>query len=279
MSDGPVYGGYGIALIRELGEHGLQTFRVANVRELAPRIGIAPAYVPVLLHRLVRAGLIERVKHGTYILAASMPGTTRLHPFAVGQALVEPSAVSGWSAINHHGLTEQIPRVITLTTPRKVVTPSMRGAQREGGGPEWIVGDDRFEFVTVVPHHFFGHEEVWLGESRVKIFDRERALLDCFAMPRRFGGLSEGLATLEEHLHELDLGRLVQHALTYGKASVAKRLGWALDHMGVAPKLLAPLRDLPMRGSRPLDPTRTDDGPMNATWRVRENLTSVEPST
>lgn len=269
------YGGLGVALLRELGERGLQTFRAADVREVAPVIGAAPAYLPVLLHRLVRAGLIARVKHGTYTVAGVLPGSTRPHPFAVGQALVEPSAVSGWSALNHHRLTEQIPRAVTLSTPKKVVTPSMRGAKREGA--VWTVGDDRFEFVTVVPHHFFGIEEVWLGESRVKIFGRERSLLDCFALPRRFGGLAEGLAILEEHRHELDLGRLVQHALTYGKASVAKRVGWALEHVGAPRRSFDALLKLPIKGSRPLDPTRPTRGPLNTKWSLRENLSAVEP--
>jgi len=266
------YGGLGVALVRELSERGLQTFRVAEARGIATTLGIAQSYLPVLLHSLAGAGLVRRLKHGTYALAGITEGP-RTHPFAVGEALVEPSAVSGWSALNHHGLTEQIPRTVTLTTPKKVVTPSMRGKAREGDAT-WTVGEDRFEFVTVVPHHFFGLEEVWMGDSKVKVLDRERALLDCFALPRRFGGLSEGLGILEAHMHELDLERLVKHALAYGKASVAKRLGWALEKAGASRKVLRPLRDLPINGYRPLDPTRPARGPMNSAWHVRENLAS-----
>lgn len=137
----------------------------------------------------------------------------------------DPCAVSGWAALNHHGLTEQIPRLITLTTPKRVVTPAMRGAVRTAPST-WEVAGQRYEIVTIVPAHFFGCDEVWMGESRVRIFDSERALLDCFALPRRFGGLAEGLAILEEHGHTLDLGRLVGHAQRYGKAAVAKRVGY-----------------------------------------------------
>lgn len=266
------YGGAGVALLRELSERGLPTFRVEEIREVATSLRVAPSYLPVLLHRLARSGLLRRLKHGTYEVVGIAAGP-RTHPFAVGEALVEPSAVSGWSALNHHGLTEQIPRTITLTTPRKVVTPAMRGKARKRD-TTWAVGEDRFEFVTVVPHHFFGVEEIWIGDSNVKILDRERTLLDCFALPRRFGGLSEGLGILEAHMHELDLGRLVKHALTYGKASVAKRLGWALEKAGARPKVLRPLRDLPINGSRPLDPTRPPSGPVNPVWHVRENLAS-----
>ncbi len=78
-------------------------------------------------------------------------------------------------------------------------------------------------------------------------------------------------------MHELDLERLVKHALTYGKASVAKRLGWALEKAGARPKVLRPLRDLPINGYRPLDPTRALRGPANPVWHVRENLGTGTP--
>ena len=103
------------------------------------------------------------------------------------RALIQPSAISGWAALNHHGLTEQIPRIITLTTPKRVVTPAMRGAVRTALST-WEVAGQTFEIVMVVPAHFYGDEEIWIGDSRVRMFDRERALLDCFALPRRFGG-------------------------------------------------------------------------------------------
>lgn len=90
-------------------------------------------------------------------------------------------------------LTEQIPCVVELTTPRRVVTPGMRGAMSKAS-LTWDAAGRKLEIVAVVKAHFFGDEELWLSNSRVRIFDRERALRDCFALPRRFGGLTEGLA-------------------------------------------------------------------------------------
>jgi predicted transcriptional regulator of viral defense system len=186
-------------------------------------------------------------------------------------ALIDPCAVSGWSALNHHGLTEQIPRVITLTTPKRIATPAMRGAAQTEPSI-WEVVGHRFEIVSVVADHFFGFEEIWLGESRVRIFDRERALLDCFALPRRFGGVSEGLSIVEEHLHELNVARLVSHALRYGKASVAKRVGYALQEAGADPDAVAPLQALPVQGYRLLDPTKPPAGSTIDCWQLRDNL-------
>ena len=271
------YGGLGVAFLRALAEHGRPTFTVADAQRESEASGIAPSYLSVLLHRLVRAGLVQRIKRGTYTLAAGVLGFPEAHPFALGMALVDPCAVSGWSALNHHGMTEQVPRVVTLTTPRRVVTPAMRGVDR-GEASNWRTAGQTFEIVTVVPAHYFGHEEIWLGDSRVRILDRERALLDCFALPRRFGGLAEGLGIIEEHLHEIDVGRLVDHARRYGVASVAKRIGYALDQAGVKASLVEPLCALPMQGTRLLDPTKPARGTRDARWGLRVNLAAKRAS-
>jgi predicted transcriptional regulator of viral defense system len=267
------YGGIGFALVHRLAESGQTTFTMATVRQIAAEVGVTPSYLRFLLHRLVRAGLLHRVKRGTYALVGGLPGGVEAHPFAIAMALVDPCAVSGWSALNHHGLTEQIPQRVTLTTPRRIVTPAMRGA-KHAKPSIWEVDGQEYEIVRVIPAHFFGDEEVWVDESKVRIFDRERALLDCFALPRRFGGLGEGLGILEEHLREIDIRLLVAHALRYGKVAVAKRVGYALERAGVPIPIVEPLRALPVQGQRLLDPTKPATGEYNRRWALRENLSA-----
>ena len=267
------YGGLGVALLRELAGQGRSTFTVSGIRKTARGLGIAESYLSILLYRLHAAGMVRRLQRGTYALASGLPGFPEAHPFAIGMALVRGSAVSGWSALHHHGLTEQIPRVVTLTTTKRVATPSMRGAVREAPST-WTVAGQTFEIVTVVPDHFFGDEEVWVGEAKVRIFDRERALLDCFALPRRFGGVAEGLGILEEHLSRIDVKRLVAHALRYGTDAVTRRVGFALEGRGVGARVVKPLRDRPMTGYRPLDPTRPPHGPRSPRWHIIENLSA-----
>lgn len=265
------YGGLGIVVLRTLAEQGRPTFTMAEAREAARASGIEDSYLPLLLHRLQRAGWVRRLKRGTYALAAGLPGLPEAHPFAVAMALVEPCAISGWAALNHRGLTEQVPGVITLTTPKHIVTPAMRGTVRAAPST-WEAAGQPFEIVTVIPARFFGDEDVWIGDVRVRMFDRERALLDCFVAPRRFGGLAEGLGVLEEHRRGLDIARLVAYARRYGIAAVAKRVGWALEHAGVAPEFIEPLQELPMAGYRPLDPDRARIGRRNARWQLVENM-------
>ena len=44
-------------------------------------------------------------------------------------ALVEPMAISHWSALARYGLTTQIPPMVQASTPRTIVTPEMRAGQ------------------------------------------------------------------------------------------------------------------------------------------------------
>jgi predicted transcriptional regulator of viral defense system len=265
------YGGHGIALLRALADRDASTFTVVRAREVARSLGIADTYLPVLLHRLQRAGFVERIKHGAYAFAGAIPGAIAVHPFSIAMVLVDPCAIGGWAALNHHGLAEQIPHVITLLTTKRVVTPAMRGASQTVPSM-WEVAGQRYEIANTVPANFFGHEEVWMGDARVRILDRERTLLDCFASPRRYGSLAEALGMLEEHLHEIDVQHLIEHALRFSKQAVAKRVGHVLERLGVAPAVLEPLRALPMLGYRALDPTKQEIGTRDRRWQVVVNL-------
>ncbi|HZN95816.1 MAG TPA: hypothetical protein VFB81_24045, partial [Myxococcales bacterium] len=65
---------------------------------------------------------------------------------------------------------------------------------------------------------------------------------------------------------------LVAHARRYGKAAVARRVGYALERCGAAPDVVKPLRAVPMEGVRLLDPTRSSKGERDRSWGLIENL-------
>ena len=263
----------GTRLLKELAERGLYLFTTEDAKEIAAELEIPEGYLPQLLSKLAASGWIERLRRGLYAGTGSLPGWVEVHPFAIATRLVSPSAISGWSALHHHGLTEQVPQTVTSSTPKKVVTPSMRSAAHRADKHAWEVGGLRYEYVTVPEERFFGIEEVWVDDRfKVPIYDRERALLDCFALPRHSGSLAEGLGILEERLDDLDVGKLVSYALRYGKASVVKRLGWALERAGAPRGATSLLAEYPMEGIRSLDPSRPREGNYDARWMVIDNL-------
>lgn len=268
----------GIRLLRVLVDGGLFIFTTDEAREAAVSLGIAPGYLNALLGRLAAGGWIVRLRRGLYAGTGRLPGQVAVHPFAIATHLVTPAAISHWSALNFHGLTEQVPRLITAVTPVKVVTPSMRrGNARvrdaDGIGHVWESAGVRIHYASIRPEHFWGIASYWVDEQfKVPITDPERTVLDGFIAPRRLGGLGEVLGVLEAHGEALDLDRLVGYALRYGKASVAKRLGWALDHLGLGDGHASRLAEVHIRGYRLLDPTRPARGPRESRWMIQDNL-------
>jgi predicted transcriptional regulator of viral defense system len=241
--------------------------------ELRPA-DVRPETVPRLLKSLADAGWIIRLRRGLYAGTGRLPGGVDVPPFAIATSLVKPSAIAHLSALAHHGLTDQIPRVVSAITPRKVVVPSMRGARKGAEGEHvWRVAGLDLRYVVVVPQRFeLGLEMIWLDERfRIPITDRERTVLDLFAMPRLFGGLGEGLGVLERAQGEIDIQKLVGYALRYGSISVAKRLGWSLEATGTSAEALAPLLELEAHSYGSLDPGRARRGRYDRRWMIIDN--------
>ncbi len=217
-----------------------------------------------------------RLQRGLYAPVDRATLAPRAHSFTVGTSLVQPAAVSHWSALAHWELTEQIPQVVTVSSPtRSAARGRRRQARSDESGHLWIVADHSYRVVFVKPEHFFGTSEVWVSPSeRVAIYDRERALLDAFRHFHVFGSLAPALEIVEQHLGDLDLDRLVGYAERLRVASVTRRLGWLLQRVDAPEGARARLRaQLPARAAAAaLDPTRPERGPRDLTWGVIENL-------
>ena len=226
------------------------------------------------LSALIRSGRIEPLKRGTYAVKNPAPGL-EIHPFAVAAALIQPSAISHWSAVAHHGFTTQVPKMVQVSAPGKVVTPEMRQgkAYQPRGRTVWQALGVEVEIVHVRHGHFFGHEQTWVSSwHRIAITDPERTALDLVARAEVFGGLSAALEILDEAVVHIDVPTLVGYALQYEVGAVTKRLGWCLEHLGVPGELLVPLQEVRMRNVTRLDPRAPASDTTSERWRVNENL-------
>ena len=285
----------GVELVRKVAESGQRLFTTEEARKLAPSVGISRGYLLQALHHLARTGWIVRLKKGLYSLSGSVPGATPLHEFEIAMALVAPAAISHWSALSHHGLTEQTPRRVTvLTTARSVPRIRRRAKARraEEGRPQtqpsavsrqppaakaqradegYPVSGTIYQFIQVKPERFFGIDDVWVNESRIKMTDPERTLLDGLMMPQYCGDFSEVLHAFEVRRPNLDMDRIIRYALKLDAATI-KRLGWILERHGIKPEQLEPLRKVPVKGYRALDPGGPRQGPCDAGWMIQVNL-------
>ena len=261
----------GVELVRLLASEGERIFSTDRARELAPRVGLKDAYLWEALYHLRRTGWIVSLRRGLYALSSAVPGVAPVHEFEIATALARPAAISHWSALHHHGLTEQPPRQVFVLTTTAASVPRLRGTRARRARDGYPVGDTLYRFVQVRPERYFGVQPVWIGETRVMMTDPERTLLDALSRPPYCGDFAEVLHAFEARGPSLDLDRIIRYALRLD-AATAKRLGWVLEHQGVDPARLERLAAVPIQGYRKLDPTGPRKGPHHRRWMIQENL-------
>ncbi len=261
----------GVDLVRLLSAEGRRIFSIEEARELAPRVGLKDSYLVEALYHLRRTGWIVGLRRGLYALSPTVPGVTPVHEFEIAMALVQPAAVSHWSALHYHGLTQQSPRVVFVLTTAAGTGAGSTSSGAGGSRGVYRVGDTEYRLIRVKPDRYFGFQKVWVGETRVTVTDPERTLLDGLMRPHYCGDFAEVLHAFESRGASLDIRRIVDYALRLG-AAAGKRLGWVLERLGIDASELQPLLDLPVKGYRKLDPTGPQRGRCSRRWMVIENL-------
>ncbi len=93
-----------------------------STREAAARLRIPMSSASRLLASLVTRGVAQRLRPGLWVVGEELPDA-----FALASSLTAPAPayISFTTALNHHGLIDQMPRQITVAStgrPRKIVT-------------------------------------------------------------------------------------------------------------------------------------------------------------
>lgn len=224
----------GIRLLESLVTAHGELFATDEAVAAARSLGISRSHAYKLLHELTRSGYLRRLPKGLYVIQSPIAGGVEPHSFAIATRLVRPSAISHWSALHYWGLVEQVPFVVTASTPKVVVTREMR--QRSGGASTlprehsaWIVDGVRYEYIRVPERAMFGIDQVWVdARTQVPIFDKERALLDAFVHLRGFGAGGLGAQIIAEHPSDVDHEKLLRYARQMDRARVTARVESAL---------------------------------------------------
>lgn len=224
-------------------------------------------HTPQFLERLQTKGWIRRIRRGRFAVVPLSSGEGRspqLHEFIVAMELASPTVIAYWSALNHYGMTEQVPRTVFVATDHPV--------RRQPGE---ILGIS-YRIVSIKPYKFFGVTKDWIGEASFSITDREKTIIDGLDLPQYVGGVSEIAKALSVSGGVLDQKKLVQYAIKIGNSAVTKRLGFIMEKLGLgdieALREKAPLAT----GFSALDPAMPKRGRYNRRWGLLIN-TEIAP--
>ena len=232
-----------IELLRELTKY--PVFDNKRVRALTGKSG---AYAKLFVYRWKKEGLIKEIERDKY--------TVHEDPLLIASNLTWPSYISGWAALRHHNLTEQLPTAI------HVVTTRARKQRKIEFGAARIV------FIRVKPRSFFGFEKIQLGGLDVFMAEPEKALIDSALL--RQASFSEVADVTRSNLKSLDVGKLVDHLLKIENGALARRFGYLLEKLGA--KAQGKLRKFVGRSYTRLDYAMPAEGKKDERWMVMDNV-------
>lgn len=221
-----------------------------------------------LLDWLVRKKWILKIRKGVYLIAPFEAGelgaaSYTLHSFVIASVLVTPYYIGYWSALNHHGLTDQTPPAVYIASTKP------RNSRR--------ILDTQFKFVTIPSRKMFGIEDVDIEKRKVRISSREKTIVDCFDHPEHCGGLEEVAKALYFGKEEIDLKKLVNFAEKIGNTAVLKRLGYLAESLKIE-NLAELLSSAKLAsGYSLLDPTVNKRGHIVERWKLIVNV-QFDPS-
>lgn len=157
-------------------------------------------YTRKRVSKLAADGWLTRIKKGLYAISdLSTRGMLSISHYAVVNQLVEQAYISFQSALQFHGLYDQL-----LAAVRSVAL------QRH---PAATVGGITYHFVTTHPQYFYGWETHEIDGIQVKIAGVEKALVDLIQFHRTIYSTDIVFEIFQEYRDEIDLDILIDHLL------------------------------------------------------------------
>ncbi len=172
------------------------------------------------LSRLRKKGWIERVKPGLYAVVPLSSGSARtpqIHEYIVAMELVKPAAISHLSAMNYHGFTEQLSRLVTVSTDHRVSRPLRQS-----------IGFS-FRIIALRTARYFGIDQEWIDDRPFMITGREKTIIDGLDLPEYAGGMGTVTEALVRAWLDLDEVRLIDYAFRMANSAAVKRLGYLME--------------------------------------------------
>jgi len=248
----------------------VQLRRLKSVRtgDLTGPLGITPTQERELLSRLLRRGLVARVRRGLYLIPPRLPPGGKWSPgeFSALSALIDDRQgryqICGPNAFYRYGWDDQVPNRIY--------------AYNNQISGERNIGSVALVLIKVADERLGETEGFQTPDGVEAVYSsRTRTLVDAIYDWSRFGSLPRAYAWIRAELtdNKRTATRLVKVAIQYGNVSTLRRLGKLLELEGVKPSLLRQLEaEIPSSSALiPWVPTYPKRGTVDRRWGVLFN--------
>lgn len=178
--------------------------------------------------------------------------------YVIGSFLTSDATIAYWSALNIHGLTEQIPNKVYVQTTRKKPNKEIFGVS--------------YHFVKVRPEKMTGIIKTGSGTNQFKITDIEKTIVDCFDLPAYSGGYMELIRAFKQT--KLSSQKMINYLKAINNKAVAKRIGY-LAELFDKPGFKGLIKYAKQQRSKNydlLDVYGNKQGQYNSNWRLIINI-------
>lgn len=185
-------------------EHELLFFSMDNVEKL---LGVQFNNLNEVLENLVNKKILARIEKGKF-RRATFSDINVLASFISSEG-----AVSYWSALHFHGLTERFPNKVFIKTTRR-----KRNTQ---------ILETPIQFITVKENKMQGMVKQGYGDNSYLLTDMECTIIDCFDQTRYAGDWPDLLKAFSQA--KLNADKLIAYAKKYNSNALTKRLGFLAE--------------------------------------------------
>ncbi len=230
----------------------LKKYPVFDLKTFATIAVANKDYAKVYIHRLKKKGLVFNLQRDRY--------TVHRDPFIVASRVIWPGYISLWSALNFHGLSDQVPNTISVITSRRKRATTI------------VFMNARIVFEHIDPRYYFGSSKEVMDGFEVFIAEREKAIIDGVLLRRI--SLSAITGIIKEHIKAVDIEKLVKYIIMTGNKSLAKRVGYVLCSIGF--DFFDELEPLIYRTPLLLDYSLPKKGKTDRKWGIIDNMGAVK---
>ena len=194
--------------LKAIDDEEIEIFTFSDIEE---KLGILDKNLSDILANLVNKKLLVQFEKGKYC----RPNFN--NNFVIANYLCKNSAIAYWSALNHYGLTEQIPNTIFVQTDK------MKRSKK-------VLNVD-YKFIKVHPKKITGITTEGRGSYKFRITDIEKTIIDCFDLPQYSGGFAELVRAF--YNAGLNKKKMLDYAIAVDNVSIFKRISYLSELFGM----------------------------------------------
>jgi predicted transcriptional regulator of viral defense system len=233
-----------------------QELDIFSIDEVKDRFSDSFKDINEIVENLVHKGIFIRLEKGKYCRSNFNDENV------IGSFIAQNGAISYWSALNKHGLTDQFPNVQFIQTTQRKRDKLVLGVH--------------YKFVQVLPRKCTEIITQGYGNRQYRITDIEKTIADCFDLPKYSGGYAELIKAFSQA--RLSGDKMTGYCMAINNIAVTKRMGFLaelLNKIGMkgfvkfARQSINPKYNI-------FDPFGTDTGEFVNDWRLRLNISRDE---